>query len=81
MGANRWQERGDTFSYPDLLPHAARIMQGRDARVTQCAHRQPGRRIQRLGQLAAQPILGGLHHQYCRIEFSAGTTENSSCPV
>jgi transposase InsO family protein len=28
----------------------------------------PGRRpVQRLGQLAAQPILGGLHHHYCRI--------------
>jgi transposase InsO family protein len=27
----------------------------------------PGRRpIQRLGQLAAQPILGGQHHEYCR---------------
>jgi transposase InsO family protein len=27
----------------------------------------PGcRAIQRLGQLAARPILGGLHHQYCR---------------
>ncbi|WP_218037629.1 integrase core domain-containing protein [Reyranella soli] len=25
-----------------------------------------GRPVQRLGQLAAQPILGGLHHQYCR---------------
>ena len=25
------------------------------------------RSVQRLGQLAAQPILGGLHHQYCRI--------------
>jgi hypothetical protein len=25
------------------------------------------RPVQRLGQLAAQPILGGLHHQYCRI--------------
>ena len=28
----------------------------------------PNRRpIQRLGQLVAQPILGGLHNQYCRI--------------
>jgi len=28
----------------------------------------PDRRpIQRLGQLVARPILGGLHHQYCRI--------------
>jgi len=28
----------------------------------------PNRRpIQRLGQLVARPILGGLHHQYCRI--------------
>ena len=25
------------------------------------------RPVQRLGQLAAQPILGGLHHHYCRI--------------
>jgi transposase InsO family protein len=25
------------------------------------------RRVQWLGQLAARPILGGLHHQYCRI--------------
>jgi len=28
----------------------------------------PGHRpVQRLGQLATQPILGGLHRQYCRI--------------
>ena len=28
----------------------------------------PGHRpIQRLGQLAAQPIVGGLHHHYCRM--------------
>jgi transposase InsO family protein len=28
----------------------------------------PGHRpVQRLGQLAVQPVLGGLHHQYCRI--------------
>src|SRR3979411_1245026 len=25
------------------------------------------RPIQRFGQLAAQPILGGLHHEYCRM--------------
>jgi transposase InsO family protein len=25
------------------------------------------RPIQRLGQLVASPILGGLHHQYCRM--------------
>jgi transposase InsO family protein len=25
------------------------------------------RPIQRLGQLAARPLLGGLHHQYCRM--------------
>jgi hypothetical protein len=24
------------------------------------------RPVQRLGQLSAQPILGGLHHEYCR---------------
>ena len=31
------------------------------------------RPIQRLGRLAARPILGGLHHQYCRMSFLVGT--------
>ena len=35
----------------------------------------PSRRpIRRLGQLVARPILGGLHHQYCRTQFSTGST-------
>jgi hypothetical protein len=25
------------------------------------------RAIQRLGAITSQPVLGGLHHQYCRI--------------
>src|SRR5713101_2495021 len=34
----------------------------------------PGHRpIQRVGQVAAQPILGGLHHHYCRMYFSVET--------
>jgi hypothetical protein len=31
------------------------------------------RPVQRLGEVAARPILGGLHHEYCRIQFSVGT--------
>src|SRR5216684_3670789 len=38
------------------------------------------RPIHRYGQIAAWPILGGLHHQYCRIWFSAGTPERPSRP-
>jgi hypothetical protein len=35
----------------------------------------PGHRpIQRYGQLAARPILGGIYPEYCRKWFSAGTT-------
>src|SRR5216683_591224 len=34
----------------------------------------PGHRpVQRFGQLATRPILGGLHHQYCRIQISVWT--------
>ena len=29
------------------------------------------RAIQRLGAITSQPVLGRLHHQYCRIWFSA----------
>ena len=32
------------------------------------------RAIQRLGAITSQPVLGGLHHQYCRIQISAHTT-------
>jgi transposase InsO family protein len=42
--------------YNELRTHQSL---GKDAR----AHRP----IQRLGRLAARPILGGLHHQYCRM--------------
>src|SRR3981081_4667215 len=31
------------------------------------------RTIQRMGAITSQPALGGLHHQYCRIEFSVNT--------
>ncbi|WP_086002700.1 integrase core domain-containing protein [Reyranella massiliensis] len=39
--------------------HRTHLSLGRDAPC----HRP----VQRLGRLAAQPILGGLHHQYCRM--------------
>src|ERR1700716_2851612 len=32
------------------------------------------RAIERLGAVVSRPVLGGLHHQYCRIQFSAHTT-------
>ena len=41
--------------YNELRTH---LSLGKDA-----PHHRP---IQRLGQLVAQPVLGGLHHQYCR---------------
>src|ERR1019366_3664819 len=31
------------------------------------------RAIERLGPITSHPILGGLHHQYCRIQFSVHT--------
>ena len=31
------------------------------------------RPVQRFGQVAARPILGGLHHRYCRIWISVRT--------
>jgi hypothetical protein len=31
------------------------------------------RGIERLGAITSHPILGGLHHQYCRIKFSVHT--------
>src|ERR1700693_2373553 len=31
------------------------------------------RAIERLGAVVSRPVLGGLHHQYCRIKFSAHT--------
>jgi hypothetical protein len=41
--------------YNDLRTH---LSLGKDA-----PHHRP---IQRLGQLVARPVLGGLHNQYCR---------------
>jgi hypothetical protein len=32
------------------------------------------RPVQQLGDIAVRSILGGVHHEYCRIKFSAGTT-------
>jgi hypothetical protein len=31
------------------------------------------RAIERVGAITLRPVLGGLHHQYCRIRFSAHT--------
>jgi hypothetical protein len=31
------------------------------------------RAIERLGAVVSRPVLGGLHHQYCRIQYSAHT--------
>ena len=31
------------------------------------------RAIERLGVITSRPVLGGLHHQYCRIRFSVHT--------
>jgi hypothetical protein len=33
------------------------------------------RAIERVGVVISRPVLGGLHHQYCRIEYSARTGE------
>jgi hypothetical protein len=37
------------------------------------------RAIERLGAVVSRPVLGGLHHQYCRINFSAHTARE--CPI
>ena len=34
------------------------------------------RPVERRGSIVSRDILGGLHHQYCRIEFSESTAEN-----
>jgi len=54
--------------------HLRRILTGYTSYYNECRTHlsldkdSPDRRpIQRFGQLVARPILGGLHHQYCRI--------------
>src|SRR6267154_2838186 len=46
-------------------PHPWRTAEARDRGRTVDGRQVHGEH--RLGQLVAQPILGGLHHQYCRI--------------
>ena len=36
-----------------------------------------GRAIERFGRIVAQPMVGGLHHRYTRIQFSVGTGTSS----
>jgi hypothetical protein len=48
--------------YNDVRTH---LSLGKDAPLN--------RPVQRFGIIATRPILGGLHHQYCRMQFLAGT--------
>jgi len=73
---------------PSLAPPALRALgkAGRSSADESRIHRSLDkdapfhRATERLGVITSRPVLGGLHHQYCRIWFSAHTGPQSRIP-